>query len=246
MNIVAVVLLLLFLATAFFIIISHLNKAKFIKKNNLSNKIKIYTLVEFIYTENKMIDFITQLNNNNDIKIYTMLFYKNLIYRYRIKFSDNWALFSGLFILFLFASIPFIHITYFDFEIYFIVMLALMIILNYNESITKKISFYEDRILLMHDFLNNYKIIKDTKEKEKLLQEIFIDLELHKNNQSGYTVVLSIISLIMTYYLDLKIYFGFVLLLVLWAVINFMYIKYKSDILYLAHNTLLRYEVSNE
>jgi len=188
-----------------------------------------------------------QLNNeNNNIEVTTKLFYTNLILKYKIKFFDNWQLLSGLFILF-FPILTFVvKIPYFNFEIYLIVMLTLLVILNYNESITKKIYFYEDRILLVHSFLCDYKIIKHDKDKKNLLQEIFIDFELHKNNKSGYTVILSISSLIITYYLNLKIYFGFVLLVVLWSMINFMYSTYKTDILYIAHQTLLRYEVSKE
>jgi len=194
-----------------------------------------------------MNSFMEQLNNeNNNIEVTTKLFYTNLILKYKIKFFDNWQLLSGLFILF-FPILTFVvKIPYFNFEIYLIVMLTLLVILNYNESITKKIYFYEDRILLVHSFLCDYKIIKHDKDKKNLLQEIFIDFELHKNNKSGYTVILSISSLIITYYLNLKIYFGFVLLVVLWSMINFMYSTYKTDILYIAHQTLLRYEVSKE
>lgn len=230
---------------------------KFSENEIASPKVSIYLLSEILYNNDLGEKYISGMNNTlkDGVELPIKLIFYNLFYRQIIKIKKHWMLFSAIIVIFLvlIGISAFIQISdNIDIPRLFIFTISLFIIFIYSNSATKSISLYEDNINNLSKYISKLKLVQSEDERKKLLDEMKVDFDLYKVDNSVYLQILPFGLFLIINFSKIEFFTGniflipFLIIISIWNLMSYIYKVYRSEIFYVAYQTLNRYRIDGK
>jgi hypothetical protein len=252
-NFIIVILFILFLiAISINAILEVVKINTELKKSDMSLKVLLYLLSEISFDEKCSKNIITNLkdNNNDVVKISSICIVKNLFQKLKLTMEKSWMLSSGVFVLFIIIGFLIMrYVSLLNLYLYIGFIVSLYIVIIYSHSATLSISPYESNIKNLHYHISNFQLLKNDEVRRKLVDEVKVDFDLYKMDNSIYMLMFPFSLLIIVNYEKFELFVGesfFVpclIIMFVWTLMNFLHKTYKANVVYIVYQSLIRYEV---
>ncbi len=219
-----------------------LDKNRTIEKNKVSIKVYLYALAENSFLPEK------NIFKKSTIQIPFKVLIIAMLKKYFNNFKQLYFLFGFIFLLALVSVSFLVKVPHFDlfiaFEIYFFIFIVLV---NFK-SMSNEMSFFENNIQFISDKLNE--TIDSSINIENLINEIKLDFDLYKIQTPMNSLIIASLIPFILFYFKLKLEFSLfytiflVVSILLFILVNFIYRKYRSNIIYITIQALHRYHAN--
>jgi hypothetical protein len=224
-------------------IYTFLNPNRTIFKKNFTDKIKIYLLSKLSFQDNYL--HMIHTDNKGNIKIPIKFIMTNIFLILIPNIIIWYMLCSGLFVVFLVLFGFSVKIPNFNLEVFGMIYFIILIIFSYFISISSKISSRVNNQQFVIDNLSSFNLTINEGLKKQLIEEIKIDYDLYKNSTSAAILLIPFIFGGLSNYYRLQDFFGETVLsfiiIILFGItlMNYIYSKYRSNILYIAYSSIV-------